>query len=134
MENNIPVTEIMTKNLVTVTRMQKLIDVKHIFEKKNFHHHLPVAENGILKGMISLMDYLYAIKKASLDDYDKIYHHLCAKDIMREQPVIFSSSSTLKDVANELAKGAVHAIIIADEGNLKGIVSIADVIRYFLKN
>lgn len=134
MKKNVPISEVMTKDLVTVTPSQKLVDVKHIFEKKNFHHHIPVAENGRLKGMISLVDFMYAIKNAALEDEDETYHRLTVRDIMREFPVTQPSASTLSQVAEELAKGDVHAILIADEGNLKGIVSTADVIRYFLKN
>ena len=133
MNKNIPIVEVMTRDLVTVNPSQRLIDVKHIFEKKNFHHHIPVAENGKLKGMISLLDFMYAIKNASLDDNDETYHRLTVKDIMRELPVTKPSTSTLTQVAEELAKGDVHAILIADEGTLKGIVSTADVIRYFLR-
>ena len=123
---------VMTKEVVTVTPSQKLVDVKHIFEKKNFHHHIPVTEKGKLKGMISLVDFLYAIKKASLDDDEEVYHTVTVNDIMRECPITKPSSATLKDVAEELAKGEVHAILISDDGKLKGIVSTADVIRYFL--
>jgi CBS domain-containing protein len=133
MNLNIPISEVMTKEVVSVSPSQKLIDVKHIFEKKNFHHHIPVAEDGKLKGMISLVDYLYAIKNATLDDDDKAYHNLSVKDIMREHPVTRPSSSTLKHVAEELAKGEVHAIVIADDKKIKGIVSTADAIRFFLK-
>src|ERR1051326_2676140 len=133
MNKNIPVAEVMTRDLVTVKPSQKLVDVKHIFEKKNFHHHIPVAENGKLKGMISLVDFLYAIKNASLDDDEEVYQKLMVKDIMRDCPVTKPSSSQLQEVAEELAKGEVHAILIADEGSLNGIVSTADVIRYFLR-
>lgn len=133
MNLNVPVSEVMTKDVVFVTPVQKLIDVKHVFEKRNFHHHIPVAENGKLKGMISLVDYLYAIKNATMDDDDDIYQNLSVKDIMRENPVTKSSSATLKDVSEELSKGEVHAIVIADDQKLKGIISTADVIRYFLK-
>jgi CBS domain-containing protein len=132
MNTDTSIKNVMTKEVVTVTPLQKLVDVKHIFEKKNFHHHIPVTEKGKLKGMISLVDFLYAIKKASLDDDEEVYHTLTVKDIMRECPVTKPSSATLKEVAGELAKGEVHAILISDEGNLKGIVSTADVIRYFL--
>jgi CBS domain-containing protein len=133
MRNSIPISDVMTKEVVTVGPSQKLIDIKHIFEKKKFHHHIPVEEKGILKGMISFVDYLYAIKNATLDDDDGVYMELTVKDIMRENPVTKPSSSTLKDVSEELAKGEVHAIVIADNKQLKGIVSTADVIRYFLK-
>ena len=134
MNLNTPISEIMTREVLTVSPSQKLIDVKHIFEKRNFHHHIPVAEAGKLKGMISLIDFLYAIKNASLDDDEDVYQNLFVKDIMREYPTIKPSSSTLKDIAEELAKGEVHAVVIADDKNLKGIVSTADLIRYSLKH
>jgi len=133
MNLNLPITEIMTKDVITVSPSQKLIDVKHIFEKKYFHHHIPVAEKGKLIGMISLVDYLFAIKNATLDDDDTAYHKLTVKDVMREHPIYKSSSSSLREVATELAQGDVHAVVIADGGNLKGIVSTADVIRFLLK-
>src|ERR1035437_2545564 len=128
MNLNIPISEIMTKEVVVVTPSQKLLDVKHIFEKKNFHHHIPVTENGKLKGMISLVDFLFAIKQASLDDEEEVYHNLFVKDIMRESPITTHPSSTLKDVSEELAKGEIHAIVITEDGYLKGIVSTADII------
>ena len=134
MNLNIPISEIMTKEVVVVTPSQKLLDVKHIFEKKNFHHHIPVTENGKLKGMISLVDFLFAIKQASLDDEEEVYHNLFVKDIMRESPITTHPSSTLKMVAEELSKGDVHAITITEDGYLKGIASTADIIRYFLKH
>src|ERR1035437_7992258 len=119
MNLNIPISDVMTKEVVFVTPSQKLLDVKHIFEKKNFHHHIPVVENGKLTGMISLVDFLFAIQKASLDDEEKVYHNLFVKDIMRESPVATSSTATLKQISEELAKGEIHAIVITDNGNLK---------------
>lgn len=129
---DVPVSEIMTRELVWVRPSQRLIDVKHIFERKNFHHHIPVADNGRLLGMISLIDFLFAIKNASLDDDEEVYNNLFVKDIMREHPVTKSSDASLSEICEELAKGDVHAIVIADNRVLKGIVSTADVIRYFL--
>lgn len=133
MNINRPVSDIMTKNVVTVSSSQKLVDVKHIFEKKEFHHHIPVVDNEILTGIISLIDFMYAMKNASLDDDEEVYTKQRVKDIMHANPITKSSLSSIKDVAEELAKGEVHAIVIADDGMLKGIISTADVIRYFLK-
>jgi len=133
MNLDIPVSDVMTKEVVFVTPSQKLIDVKHVFEKRNFHHHIPVVENGKLSGMISLVDYLYAIKNATLDDDDDAYQKLSVKDIMRANPVSRTSVSSLKNIAEELSKGEVHAIVIADDKILKGIISTADVIRFVLK-
>lgn len=130
---NIPVTDLMTTEVVSVAPSQKLIDVKHIFEKKNFHHHIPVIEDGKLKGIISLVDFLFAIQSASLDDNEKVYHNLWVKDIMRPYPVTVSFNATLKEVCEILGKGEVHAIIISDKAVVKGIISTADVINYFLR-
>ena len=134
MNTNLPVSTIMTKHVVSVIPTQKLVDVKHIFEKQEFHHHIPVVDNGKLKGMISLIDFMYAIKNASLNDNEEEYQNLMVKDIMSAHPVSKPSSCSISDVAGELAKGRVHAIVIADDGNIKGIVSTADVLRYFLNN
>lgn len=132
MNSNVPISTIMTEEVVCVNPSQKLVDIKHIFEKKKFHHHIPVIENGKLKGMISLIDFMYAIKNASLDDNEQEYQSIFVKDIMSVPAVSKPSSSSIKEVAEELAKGRFHAIVIADEGRVKGIVSTADVIRYFL--
>ncbi len=132
MNLNIPISAVMTKEVAYVQPEQKLIDVKHIFEKKNFHHHIPVVENGKLSGMISLTDFLFAIKNASLNDNDKEYYRLIVKDIMRIHPITIESTATLKSAVEELAKGDVHAIAVCDDGVLKGIISTADVMRFVL--
>lgn len=129
---NIPITDVMTREVVTIKPSQKLVDIKHIFEKKNFHQHIPVAENGKLKGMISLTDFLFAIKNASLDDNENVYHQLLARDIIRAHPVTISSKVILKEAAEILAKGEVHAIVVCDDGYIKGIISTADILRYVL--
>jgi predicted transcriptional regulator len=82
--------------------------------------------------MISLVDYAHAIKEASLDDSEPVYNELRVRDVMSEHPQMMSSESTIYEVAAELSKGFVHAVIIAENGMLKGIVTTADIIRYFL--
>ena len=122
----------MTKNVVSVTPQQKIIDVKHIYEKKKFHHHIPVVENNKLVGMISLIDFMYHIKGAGLDDNNPIYTQLSVKDIMTKKPYFSTLNTSIENIAIVLAKGDYHAIPIVDDGHLVGIVSTADVIKYYL--
>lgn len=122
----------MTKNVVSVSPQQKIIDVKHIYEKKKFHHHIPVTENNKLVGMISLVDFMYHIKGAGLDDNNPIYTQLSVKDIMTKKPYFSTLNTSIENIAIVLAKGDYHAIPIVDEGHLVGIVSTADVIKYYL--
>ena len=126
------ISKIMTKNVVCVSPQQKIIDVKHIYEKKKFHHHIPVTENNKLVGMVSLVDFMYKIQGAGLDDNNTVYNDLTVRDIMTSNPLSLSTDTSIKEVARELAKGKYHAIPIVENEKLKGIVSTADIIKFFL--
>ncbi|MBT8263524.1 MAG: CBS domain-containing protein [Bacteroidia bacterium] len=127
-----PVSSIMTKNVVCVTPDQKLIDVKHIYEKIKFHHHIPVTENDKLVGMVSLIDFMYRIKGAGLDDSNKIYHELTVKDIMSPNPYAVAPETSIDEIAEVLVKGRYRAIPIVESEKIAGIISTADVIKYYL--
>lgn len=127
-----PVSSIMTKNVVCVSPNQKIIDVKHIYEKENFHHHIPVTENNKLVGIISLIDFMYRIKGAGLNDTNPIYKELLVKDIMTSNPYTLGSDATINDVGLELSKGKFRAIPIVENKKIVGIVSTEDLIKYFL--
>lgn len=127
-----PITRIMTKDVICVSPDQKLLDVKHIYEKKKFHHHIPVTENDKLIGMVSLIDFMYRIKGAGLDDSNAIYNELKVKDIMTTNPYSRTADTSVEDVAEELAKGKYRAIPIVEGQKVVGIVSTADIIRFFL--
>ena len=129
-----PISSIMTKNVVCVSPEQKIIDVKHIYEKKKFHHHIPVTEHGKLIGMVSLIDFMYKIKGAGLNDNNAIYNELVVKDIMTYKPYTVSPETSISEVAEEFAKGRYHAIPIVENQAVVGIVSTADMIRFYLKN
>lgn len=128
------ITSIMTKNVVCVTSEQSILDVKHIYEKKTFHHHIPVTENGKLQGMISLVDFMYHIAGAGINDDTIIYKKLKTKDIMTAHPFYLTTNATIEDVAKILAKGNYHAVPIVENEKIVGIVSTADVIQFFLEN
>ena len=131
--NAISVTDIMTPNVVCVSPQQKLVDVKHIYEKRDFHHHIPVMENNKLVGMISLLDFMYRINGAGLDDDNEVYSKLTVKDIMTPNPFYLTTSHSVKDIAKELVKGNYRAVPIVDHTmKVVGIVSTADVIKHYL--
>ena len=125
--------EVMTKNVVCVTPDQYLLDVKHIYEKENFHHHIPVEENGKLVGMVSLIDFMYHISGAGISDDNKVYKELKVKDIMTQKPFYLTTNSTINDVSKVLAEGNFHAVPVLENDNIVGIVSTADIIKHFLK-
>jgi CBS domain-containing protein len=132
MKLSAPISDLMTKNVVCVSPNQKIIDLKHIYEKQQFHHHIPVTENDNLIGMVSLIDFMRAIHTATLDDTEVVYHALCVKDIMTENPVSMAENTPIKEVAEVLSKGQFHSIVITENNAVKGIITTADLLRFFL--
>ena len=130
---SIPISSVMTKNVVCVTPDQNIIDVKHIYEKKKFHHHIPVTKNDKLIGIVSLIDFMYKIKGAGLDDNNAIYNELTVKDIMTPNPFTLSPETSINTAAEEFAKGRYRAIPIVENESVVGIISTADLIRYYMK-
>ena len=124
---------IMTKNVVCVSPEQNLLDVKHIYEKRAFHHHILVTDQGKLVGMVSLVDFMYHIGGAGINDDNTIYNELKVKDIITSKPFCLTTTATINDVAQVLAEGRYHAIPILENNTIVGIVSTADLIKYFLK-
>ncbi|MEY3236552.1 MAG: hypothetical protein RI883_653 [Bacteroidota bacterium] len=134
MNLDFPIATIMTTNVKCVEPNQKIIDLKHIYEQQKFHHHIPVIENNKLVGMISLIDFMRAIHTASLDDNEQVYHTIEVKDIMSIHPVSISENTSIKEATALLAKGEFHSLVVAENNELKGIVTTADLLNYFLKN
>ena len=128
-----PISSIMTKNVICVSPQQKIIDIKHIYEKKKFHHHIPVTENNKLIGMVSLIDFMYQIKGAGLNDNSEIYNKLTVKEIMTPKPFSVRPDTPIEVVAEEFAKGRYRAIPIVKNDHIEGIVSTADMIRFYIK-
>jgi CBS domain-containing protein len=92
-----------------------------------------VTENDNLVGMVSLIDFMYRIKGAGLDDSNMVYHELTVKDIMSPNPYAVSPETSIEDIAEELSKGRYRAIPIVKSEKIVGIVSTADVIKYYLR-
>ncbi|MCB0477202.1 MAG: CBS domain-containing protein [Crocinitomicaceae bacterium] len=128
-----PISEIMTTKIDTVTPDQKLVDVKHIYEKENFHHHIPVVENGKLVGMVSLIDFMRKADKGGLFDDADVYQNTTVKEIMSGNPYFLYTEDTVSQGAEILAKGEFHALPVLKGEEVVGIVSTADIIRFFLK-
>lgn len=126
------VADVMTKKVVCVSPEQDLLDVKHIYEKKNFHHHIPVVENDKLVGIVSLVDFMYNISGAGLSDQNKVYTTLKVRDIMSANPFTLTADAPLKEVATVLSQGRYRAVPILENEKIVGIVSTADVIKHFL--
>lgn len=126
------IAEIMTREVISVAPEQKILDVKRIYEKENFHHHIPVVKDNRLVGMISLADFMYSINGAGLADEDLIYSEKKVQDIMMPNPKCVDVNTSIDDVAETLTKVRFRALPVMNNNKLAGIVTTADIIRYYL--
>lgn len=124
----------MTREVQCVSPDQKLVDVKHIYEQENFHHHIPVVENDKLVGMVSLVDFMRKADKGGLFDDADVYQNTKVKDIMSLNPFFLYADDTIEQAAEILAKGMFHALPILEGEKVAGIVTTADLIKFMLDN
>jgi|SRR5699024_1216201 len=135
MKKDIPVSQIMTKKLITVKATQSLYDAERLLNKHNIRH-LPVVNNKSIVGIISRSD-LLRISFSDLDENDEnvvpiIYEMFTIPQVMTRVPITIEITSTIKEAAEILSRQSFHSIPVVDKGELVGIVTTTDLINYLL--
>lgn len=138
MIDNIAIREIMTSDLLSVHDNEKLSAVASIF-RENPIHHVPVLKGKKPVGIISTQDIFKLIFDFDSTDtrmLDTLLDHTYKiKDVMTDKLVIFEEGSTLKDAAKILSDSSLHSILVVNgKGDLTGIVTTTDLIRFLYKN
>lgn len=133
---NVPVSEIMTDNVIAVEVTAGIRYTEQLFRQKKIRH-LPVVKNGELTGIISLTDLQrlsFADNFGGETDVDSaIYNMLTLEQIMMNKPVTVQVTQSVKDVAEILSTHEFHALPVLDEAQLVGIVTTTDLIKYLLE-
>ena len=138
MKIGVPVSKIMTKNLVTLSTKDDLVTAERLFKKHHIRH-IPVVEGNNIKGMLSHTDLMRISFADAIDEHEEVvdtivYNMFTIPQVMVHDVVSVKSDTTIKDVAEILSKREFHALPVVDDGKLKGIVTTTDLIRYFLKS
>lgn len=137
MIDNIPISEIMTKHIIALNRTNDLESAEVLFKKHKIRH-IPVVDEDAIIGMLSYTDLLrISFADAFNEDEDEIdtvvYNMFSIDQVMAKNLVSVTSNTTIKEVAEILAKKEFHAIPVVDEGKLVGIVTTTDLINYMIK-
>ena len=136
MKKRTPISKIMTKNVITLNHTDELETAERLF-KKNHIRHIPVVSGDIIKGILSYTD-LLRISFADAIDEDEdtvdtvVYNMFTIEQVMVKNPTSVSSATTIKEVAELLAKQEFHALPVVDDGKLVGIVTTTDLINYLI--
>lgn len=136
MKKRTPISEIMTKNVITLNHTDELETAERLF-KKNHIRHIPVVSGDTIKGILSYTD-LLRISFADAVDEDEdtvdtvVYNMFTIEQVMAKNPISVSSKTTIKEVAEILAKKEFHALPVVDDNKLVGIVTTTDLINFLI--
>ena len=133
---NIPISTIMTKNILTVDINDSLEKAEHLFKKHKIRH-IPVVENKKIVGMLSLNDLLRisfadgAYREEENVSSD-IYEMFSISQLMVRKPETVQSKTTVREVAQLLTKTQFHSLPVVDDEEVVGMVTTTDLLKYFL--
>jgi predicted transcriptional regulator len=132
---NAPISEIMTRQVVTVDAEAPLPDVYRIV-KENAINHLPVLRDGRLAGIISRTDLervSFVGDPNSENVVEAMWDFLRTENLMTRSIVTIGINDSVKDAAEIFGEGKIHALPVMEGGKVAGIVTTTDMIRYLLK-
>ncbi len=131
-----PVSEIMTKNIIAISRSEDLNRAEVLFKKYNISH-LPVVSGESIVGMLSYADLLkIGCSRTTKDEHDVetvIYNLFTIEQVMTKDVVCINSNTTIRDAAEIITENNFHSLPVVDESILVGIVTTTDLLNYFLK-
>lgn len=133
----LPVSSIMTTNLITLDVKDGLDKAEHLFKKYKIRH-IPVIEKNKIIGMISMNDLLRisfadGAYREEENISSSIYDMFTLRQLMIGNLETVSPDATIKDVAELLVKREFHSLPVVENGTLKGMVTTTDLIKYLLK-
>ncbi|WP_317044642.1 CBS domain-containing protein [Confluentibacter lentus] len=136
MIGNTPVSEIMSTNIVALTRSDDLTRAEMLFKKHKIRH-IPVVKGESIIGMLSYADLLkISYADTTNDEHDievVVYNSFTIEQVMTKDVLCIDSNTTIKEATEILAKREFHALPVVDESILVGIVTSTDLLNYFLK-
>jgi len=111
-----PITKVMSADLTTIQRGQRISEAYEIFKHAPFHH-LPVLDGASAVGVLSSTDILrLAYDVDGTDDRALeaiLDHQFSIDDAMTPDPSTVPDTATVKEAAELLSDGAIHSVIFA---------------------
>ncbi|MCM0665396.1 CBS domain-containing protein [Flavobacterium tyrosinilyticum] len=136
MKKREPISHIMTKTVVTANEKD---DLKKVVEKLKAHaiRHIPIVKGKEVVGIISRTDInrltFGALFEGQENADEAILEMLTISQVMTSKPKTVSSDTIIRDLAEIFVKEDFHALPVVDNGELKGIITTTDVMKYLLE-
>ena len=132
----VPVSKIMTRNVVKLNVHDSLTKAEQLFKKHRIRH-IPVVSGSKVVGIISYTDLLkIAVADYTDDDLSVVtttYNMFSLEQVMTKDVVTVLSYTSIKEVAEIFVSNDFRALPVLYEDQLVGIVTTTDIIKYLLK-
>ena len=135
MKQKVPVSTIMTQNVVKLNLQDDLTKAELLFKKHKIRH-IPVVNGNRVIGMLSYTDLLRISFVDSIDDDEiidaTVYNMFTVDQVMAKNLVTISPDTTIKEAAEILSNREFHALPVCEGDLLVGIVTTTDLIKYLI--
>jgi CBS domain-containing protein len=127
------VSELMTRNIISVSPYSTLEEVVEIF-KSNKISGAPVLDKNFFIGEISKTDILNLVKKNSLEEIDEKDREILKKtfvaDIMKK-PICIHEDRSVEEAKKKMEKHNIKRLLVLDKKNrLVGIITRTDLLKW----
>jgi len=118
--------EIMSTNLITAPPSATLAEARTLMHDNRIHH-LPITEDGVLVGLVTLTNVLAATDSFLRDDKTRIHaNDINVSDVMVEDVATVDRRASLRQAALFLERHQIGCLPVMDDGHLAGIITDTD--------
>ncbi len=129
---DIPVSTIMSSPLHTIASHRPMLDASHAMEQHGVRH-LCVAEGEEIVGLISIRDlvrYFVYAEAGPIRELDNVFRPLSV--LMQRSIETIDSDISVHQAAQQMTTKKVGALLVQQDGELKGIVTERDLVQKVL--
>ncbi len=134
MKKRTPISQIMSKDVITVNKTQTIKEVNEILNNRSVRH-VPVVSGKEVIGMLSSTD-LQKISFVNTVEGEGIttamWDVLNIEQVMTKHVRTAQKDDTIHDVAEILSTSDFHALPVMDEDEIVGIVTSTDLLKYLV--
>ncbi len=126
----------MKKDLITITKEERMTTAKKILQEKNIRH-LPVVEGKKLIGLVTNMDIRKAEASPATSLEIRELHYLLDKikvsEIMTRNVLTVHPDTSVEEAATLIHDNKIGCLPVIEDGNLVGIITENDVMEIFIQ-
>lgn len=137
MKQRVPVSSIMTKNVVKLNLSDNLTKAESLFKTHKIRH-IPVVNSNQIVGMLSYTDLLRISFADAVDEDEEVidttvYNMFSVEQVMAKKLVLISPETSIKEAAEILSNNEFHALPVCEGELLVGILTTTDLIKYLIE-